>query len=243
MVFYTIIVFGSWIAMLSISSDDFLLLLKGSLSINVNDFAALKVYRDYGDPFSVLVTTILTQNTSDKNAIKAFDVLSRKFKIKPEVFASISLDEIIEAIKSSGMYYRKSRTIKLISEAILRKFNGDFNSIFRLPLKDAREALLALPGIGRKTADVLLLMCGKMPTFPVDRHVERVSKRIGFVSMNATYEEIRSTLMNFFRPENYLEAHLLLIALGRKYCKAKKPLCFECPIKNLCNYGLSGVGG
>lgn len=229
--------------MLQISSENFLSMLKRKLSIDVNDFAALKACRDYGDPFSVLVMTILTQNTSDKNAIKAFNILSRRFEIKPETFVSVSLDEIIEAIKSSGMYYRKSRAIKLVSQIIVYKFNGDFNSIFKLSLREARKALLSLPGVGRKTADILLLMAGKMPTFPVDRHVERVSKLIGFVSMDADYEAIRSALMAFFKPEEYLEAHLLLIALGRKFCKAKKPLCSECPVKNLCSYCLSRGGG
>lgn len=226
--------------MLPVDSRVFLSLLRRKLSINVDDFAVLRVCRDCGDAFSVLVMTILTQNTSDKIAIEAFNNLSSRFEVRPEVFAFTSLDEIADAIRCSGMYYRKAWTIKNVSEIILSKFDGNFDSIFKLPLSEARSTLISLPGIGRKTADVLLLMVGGMPTFPVDRHVERVSKRIGFVSENTGYEDIRSALMSFFKPEEYLEAHLLLIALGRRFCKSRKPLCVECPVKNYCNFGLSG---
>lgn len=220
-------------------AEDLICLLRRDFSFDIDDFAALKAYCEFRDPFQVLIMTILTQNTSDRNAIKAFNALKSKFKIKPEVLASASLDEIADAIKFSGMQHRRSRVIRAVSKFILDRLNGDLRSVFKLPLRDARNLLISMPGIGRKTADVILLMVGGMPTFPVDRHVERVSKRLGLVSMDADYEEIRSTLMSIFRPEDYLEAHLLLITLGRKYCRARKPLCSNCPVKKFCDYFLS----
>jgi len=222
--------------MMNLGSNDFLSILKKSLSIDVKDFAALKVALRSRDPFQLLIMTILTQNTSDKNATKAFENLSRKFPITPKSLASASIDDIAEAIKPAGMFRKRARVIKDVSRAILEKFGGDLRKVFEYPLGDARNLLINLPGIGRKTADVLLLFIAGMPTFPVDTHINRVSKRLGLASERATYEDVRRSLMGFFEPSRYLDAHLLLIAFGRKYCKARNPLCASCPLKDVCRY-------
>jgi endonuclease-3 len=93
---------------------------------------------------------------------------------------------------------------------------------------------MELPGVGPKTADVVLLFSANQPTIPVDTHVNRVSKRLGLAPANGGYEEVRLSLQSLFDPKDYLAVHLLLIAHGRKYCKARQPLCPECPLNTYC---------
>lgn len=217
-------------------SNKLLGLLERALKIDPNEFAALKLSLRSRDPFKMLIMTILTQNTSDRNAIEAYNRLSSKFNIEPQVLASAPLSEIENAIRIAGLYRRRAQVIKAVSKAILERFNGDIRAVFNCSLDEARNALMSLPGVGRKTADVLLLFIAGKPTFPVDTHITRVCKRLGLVPLNANYEVIRRTLMEIFPPEKYLDAHLLLIAFGRKYCRARSPLCNVCPLKGYCNF-------
>jgi len=186
------------------------------------------------DPFQTLIITVLSQATADKNTARAFENLSRRFSIIPEALAKASVEDIERAIRVGGLYRNKSKVIKAISSIILEKFNGSLDFIQSLPLEEARKILLKIPGIGPKTADVVLLFCAGKPTIPVDTHVNRVSKRLGLAPQRADYEGIRRALETLYSPEDYLLVHLLLISLGRKYCKARKPLCKPCPVNTLC---------
>ena len=185
-------------------------------------------------PFQVLIRTVLSQATASRNTAKAFENLSRKFSIDPQALATADTRDIEEAIRVAGLYRNKSKMIKRISEVILEQFGGSLDFIHTSPLEEARKTLLTIPGIGPKTADVTLLFCAKKPTIPIDTHVNRVSKRLGLVPLEADYEETRKSLQSIYQPEDYLAVHLLLISLGRKYCKAKKPLCNQCPVSELC---------
>jgi len=186
------------------------------------------------DPFQTLIITVLSQATADKNTARAFENLSERFSITPEALAEASTEEIERAIRIGGLYRNKSRVIKAISRMILEKFNGSLNFIHSLPLEEARKILLSIPGVGPKTADVVLLFCAGKPTIPIDTHVNRVSKRLGLAPPKANYEETRQALEALYSPNDYLPVHLLLISLGRKYCKARKPLCKPCPVNTLC---------
>jgi len=188
-------------------------------------------------PFETLVVTVISQNTSDRNTARAFENLSKRFMVTPENLLKVSVEEIEEALRVAGLYRNKARILKKLAEIVVEKFGGSLESIFRLPLEEARKILLALPGVGPKTADVLLLFCAKKPTFPIDTHIDRVSKRLGFVDGKAGYEEIRQKLQKLFDAKDYFSAHILLILLGRRFCKARQPLCYECPINALCPMG------
>jgi len=106
--------------------------------------------------------------------------------------------------------------------------------ILSLPLEEARKTLIQMPGIGPKTADVVLLFSAEKPTIPVDTHVNRVAKRLGFAPENGDYEAIRANLQSLYNPQDYLAVHVLLIAHGRSYCKARRPFCEQCPVNNHC---------
>jgi endonuclease-3 len=186
------------------------------------------------DPFQTLIITVLSQATADKNTARAFENLSRRFSITPEALAKASVEDIERAIRVGGLYRNKSKVIKTISRIILEKFNGSLDFIQSLPLEEARKILLNMPGVGPKTADVVLLFCAGKPTIPIDTHVNRVSKRLGLVPPKADYEGVRRALETLYSPNDYLHVHLLLISLGRKYCKARKPLCKPCPVNTLC---------
>lgn len=187
-----------------------------------------------GNPFETLIVTVISQNTASRNTAKAFENLSKKFKITPEALSKAPVSEIEDALKVAGLYRNKAKVIKKLSRIILQDFNGSLNFIFTLPLEQAREKLVVLPGVGPKTADVVLLFSAKKPTLPVDTHVNRVSKRLRLVDAKADYEDVRTRLQQLFNPQDYYAVHVLFILHGRKYCRAKKPLCKQCPINQLC---------
>jgi len=186
------------------------------------------------NPFRTLVTTIISQNTADRNTVRAFENLSTRFEITPEALANAETSKIEEGLKVAGLYRNKTRTIKQVSKIILERFQGDLKPILSMPFEEARKTLMGLPGVGPKTADVVLLFCAERPTIPVDTHVNRVSKRLALAPVNGDYEAVRESLQTLYNPKDYLALHVLLILLGRKYCKARNPLCKHCPLNTLC---------
>jgi endonuclease-3 len=186
------------------------------------------------NPFETLIVTIISQNTASRNTAKAFENLSKRFKITPETLANAKTSKIEECLKVAGLYRNKARAIKQVSRIILEKFSGSLKLILSLPLEEARKTFLQLPGVGPKTADVVLLFCSKKSTIPVDTHVERVAKRLGLAPENGDYEAVRKSLQTLYRQREYLAVHVLFISLGRRYCCARNPLCRDCPLNMLC---------
>jgi endonuclease-3 len=199
-----------------------------------NSLATPKLVKPKNDPFETLIVTIISQNTADTNTERAFENLSKQFKITPQTLSSAEINKIEACLHVGGLYKSKAKTIKNVSKIVLKKFGGSLDPILSLPLDEARKMLMEMPGIGPKTADVVLLFSANQPTIPVDTHVNRVAKRLGFAPTNGDYEEVRLSLQKLFDQKDYLDVHLLLIALGRKYCKARRPYCIECPVKIYC---------
>lgn len=186
------------------------------------------------DPFKVLIRTVISQSTAEVNTRRAYENLSKSMVITPERLADADVKEIEEALRVAGLYRNKSKTIKKISELVLEEYRGSLGFIHSLPLEEARERLMGLPGVGPKTADIVLLFCAERPTIPVDTHVNRVSKRLGLAPAKADYEVVRRSLQELYQPKEYFSVHMLLIALGRRYCKALNPLCTICPVRQNC---------
>jgi endonuclease-3 len=204
------------------------------LKILQNALALPRLVKPKVDPFETLVVTIISQNTADVNTERAFEALSKHFEINPKTFATASTAKIEDCLHVAGLYQAKAKAIQATSKIILEKFNGSLASVLSLPLDEARKALMELPGVGPKTADVVLLFSANQPTIPVDTHVNRVSKRLGLAPVNGGYEAVRLSLQAVFKPKDYLSVHLLLISHGRKYCKAGRPCCHICPIFDYC---------
>jgi endonuclease-3 len=186
------------------------------------------------DPFETLITTILSQNTTDRNTTRAFEALSKRFEISPEALAKADLSKTEQAIRVAGLYKSKAKAIKQAATIIIERYGGTMQPVLSLPLEEARTALLQFSGVGPKTADVVLLFSANQPTIPVDTHVNRVAKRLGFAPPKGDYGAVRQGLQSHYEPREYLMVHLLLIAQGRRYCKARHPLCDECPVNSCC---------
>ena len=202
------------------------------------DFLAIKALKEGMHPFGILVSIILTQNTSDRNALIAFKKLQQNlgYKLEPKYFEKITQRELAELIKPSGMQYQKARTIKNILEAF--HSSGYIELVSEDP-EMLRNKLLSVKGIGPKTADVFLLTVRGYPTFPIDTHIRRVLTRIGCIEPKETYESIREKVLKELPSHMLLKAHIILIIHGRSICKSRKPKCNLCPLRDLCKHYLS----
>ena len=194
------------------------------------------VERKKGDAFEKLVAIILSQNTNDINAKRALTNLIKEIGLKSEKISKADLKEIEKAIKPAGLYKQKAKRIKDLAMRILNGLN--LEEILSMEVEEARKELMKIPGIGPKTADVFLAIYGHK-TFGIDTHINRIVRRIGLVSENATYEEIRRTLMRIFEGLDYDLVHRYFIAHGRIFCTAKKPKCEICPLRDICKYAKS----
>ena len=211
-------------------------ILQKALPIKDRDFISLWVGKKFnGDMYRILVATILSQSANDKASLAAYSELDLKIGVSPENLDKAGVDKIEDCIRSGGLQRMKAKALKGVSREIMKNKNI-LQSIQKLPLIEARESLQKLPGVGPKTADVVLMTAANMPTIPVDTHVERISKRLELVPKKGGYEAIRSSLENLLPKKDYHSAHLLFIALGRRYCKAIRPLCDICPVRKLCPY-------
>ena len=205
-----------------------------SLGISEDRFIAFKLVKEKLDPFEFLIGVILSQNTSDKNAIKAFSKLKKLCgyrEITPSLILKMPRDSVINAIKVAGLYERRYEVIinlaKVLNGVNYREFLTKENP------RTLRVFLMRLKGLGPKTVDVFLLMYRGFPVFPIDTHIRRVLRRMGFVA-SSDYFVIQEFGHRELPKELYLKAHLLLIEFGRRVCKARKPLCNECPFKYEC---------
>ncbi len=181
----------------------------------------------------VLVGTVLSQNTNWRNTRRAFDNFAPKFQ-NPAQLAEAHLREIEKLIRPAGLYKAKARNLREMARIIQEKYGGDLGRILEKPPDEARRELLEFPGVGYKTADCVLLFAGGRDVLPVDVHVARTAKRLGFASLKDSPERVREKLEPLVPKGRRGEAHLLLIELGRQYCRASKPLCSKCPVNDLC---------
>jgi len=185
-------------------------------------------------PFETLIHTILSQNTNDRNSDAAMRKLRRRYKIVPNVLAKAKIKDLVACIRTAGLYTSKAPRIKQVSKIIEEQYGGRLSPILNLPYAQAKEKLMALPGVGPKTADILMAFVARHPVIPVDTHVGRVTKRLGIAPRNADYEKVRVSLEALISPKKRIRLHLSIIEFGRKICKAPKPLCQICPVGETC---------
>ncbi|MFC2049969.1 endonuclease III domain-containing protein [Chloroflexota bacterium] len=193
-----------------------------------------KRWRRRQSPIEVLVQTILSQNTSDRNSGRAFERLVASFG-GWEDMANAGIGEISHSIKAGGLGEVKARYIKQALEEIRRRLDGfELDFLRKLPVDEARDWLRQLPGVGMKTASCVLLFSLGMPALPVDTHVLRVAKRLGLIDSKTSAEKAHKRLEGIVPPQDVYQFHVLLIEHGRKMCKAQRPRCKECVLRELC---------
>ncbi len=191
-------------------------------------------WRSRDDPVSVLVQTILSQNTSDINSGTAFRSLRARFH-KWEDVAEADVDAIARCISSGGLGNIKAKRIKqALKEIIQKRGRLELNFLKELSLSEAEGWLLGLPGVGEKTARVVLLFSLGMPALPVDTHVWRVSKRLGLIRLKASLHEAHSVLGEIVLAEDVYRFHILMIEHGRRTCRARNPRCPVCVLREIC---------
>ncbi|MCS4540783.1 MAG: endonuclease III [Euryarchaeota archaeon] len=191
-------------------------------------------FKKLEDPFECLVWTILSQQTTSKNAEVAFEQLWKKFN-NIQKLASANRTEVSKLIYTAGLSAQKSNYLIKSSREILKKYDGGLKAVLKKPETEARKELMVLPGVGLKTADVILCFAGGRDTIPVDTHVFIVSRRLGLAS-GKTVSKVKAELEAVIPPKLRRFGHLLLIQLGRDYCKARNPKCSICPVNKFCTY-------
>jgi len=195
------------------------------------------------DPFKNLIITVLSQNTSEANCVRAYKGLSAKFQVEPHVLAKAKEADIREAIRSGGLYNVKAKRIKGVSKAVLEKFGGNLAPVLALSKEEARAKFMELPGIGPKTADVLLAnRHGYSQVFVVDTHMDRIAKRLGLVKPDAGYGDIQAALQSFIPWDKGERVGGLFWLLAKYTCTAQNPKCSECLLIEICDYGKKTKG-
>ena len=193
------------------------------------------------DPLDVLIRTILSQSTNDRNRDRAYESLRRQFSTWEKVMQA-SVAEISAAIRVAGLFNQKGKRIKEILQWIQTNFGSfDISEICQWPPQQAIDTFCGLPGIGIKTISVVLLFACGHDVFPVDTHIHRISKRVGLIQSNTLAEKAHRILGKVVPKGKAYSLHLNLLRLGQTICLARKPLCVECPIIQVCNFGQENI--
>jgi len=184
-------------------------------------------------PFEVLVGAVLVQNTAWSNVEKAIERLREAGLTNPKALYSVPETELEELIRPAGYYRIKARRLRNLLRFCIERYGGSLERMFRTPLKELREELLSINGIGPETADSILLYAGNLPTFVVDAYTHRIFARHGWVDFDIDYHTLKDYFESQLEPDTalYNEFHALLVKLGKDYCHKKQPRCEECPLR------------
>jgi len=187
------------------------------------------------DPVETLVLTILSQNTTDTNRDRAFCSLIETFGDLDKV-AEASMDDIASAIRHGGLQQQKAKSIReALAFVVSERGRLDLSFLEELPVDAAMQWLLALQGVGPKTASIVLLFCFDRPTFPVDTHIRRVMRRMGLLNGHGDPHPRLNALLPA-DPVLMQQLHLLTIRLGREVCHPRNPCCQRCPLRPQCSW-------
>jgi len=178
-------------------------------------------------PFRTLVGCILSQRTRDSNSERAAETLFSRASTPGDILG-LRREELHDLIRCSGFYRQKADHITETCRALMERHDGD--------VPRDRETLLTLPGVGPKTADIVLTHCFGEEAIPVDVHVSRVSRRLGLAPMDASPEETQISLYTLIPRDKYLFYDRSIVRLGKEYCRKTKPLCGDCPLRDCCDY-------
>jgi endonuclease-3 len=193
-------------------------------------------WRKNTPPMDELVSCILSQNTNDANRDRGFDALKARYP-RWEMVVETPVDELIDTIRPAGLANQKGPRIQQVLR-IIHAEQGDYNIDFLndLSIDDAKAWLTSLPGVGPKTAAIVLCFAFGRPAFPVDTHVHRVSTRIGFLPAGINADKAHPVMEAIVPPEDYYAFHINLIQHGRSVCHARGPRCERCPLTDCCDY-------
>lgn len=208
----------------------------GLMMMKMNNVVTIENYLDtlypnpkcelnYEKDYELLIAVVLSAQTTDKRVNMVTPVLFQKYDTL-EKLRDAPPDEIADILRSIGSFRKKALYVQDIAYRLLQDFNG------KVP--NDQEALQTMKGVGRKTANVVLSNLYEVPAIAVDTHVERVSKRLGLVKPEATVLEVEQTLQKKYKKEVWSKRHHQMVLFGRYHCKAIKPECETCSLKEIC---------
>ncbi|NFN86731.1 endonuclease III [Clostridium sporogenes] len=200
--------------------------IKNAIDILIETYPDANCELEHRNPFELLIATVLSAQTTDKKVNEVTKILFKEYDT-PKDFLNLKREELEMKIKKIGLYRNKSKNILALCKELEEKFQGEVPNDF--------DALTSLPGVGRKTANVVLANAFKVPTIAVDTHVFRVSNRIGLADASNVLKT-EEQLQEVIPKELWILMHHVLIFHGRRCCIARKPKCEECTIKKYCRY-------
>jgi endonuclease III len=188
----------------------------------------------HSNPFELVIAVALSAQCTDALVNKVTKKLFEKYKT-PEDYLKVTIEELQNDIRSIGLFRNKANNIQKLCKLLLEEYNG--------VVPEVREELQKLPGVGRKTANVVMSVAYDIPAIAVDTHVERVSKRLGFCRWKDSVLEVEKTLMRKVPEEEWSVTHHRMIFFGRYHCKAQNPQCPTCPLLSICREGKKRMKG
>lgn len=186
-----------------------------------------KCFLNYTNDYELLIAVVLSAQCKDDQVNKATKILFNKYKSLVEL-KNANGSDIEEIIKFLGLYKNKAEYIKQISKILLEKYNG--------VVPNTKSELIKLPGVGNKTANVILIELFDKQEFPVDTHINRISKRLGIARDFDNILIVENKLKRYFNKYNYKKLHHQLILFGRNICNSRNPKCQLCKLNNICVY-------
>lgn len=183
---------------------------------------------NHTNPFELVIAVALSAQCTDVLVNKVTEQLFQKYKT-PQDYLNVSLEELQQDIRSIGLFRNKAKNIQKLCQLLLTDYDGE--------VPRDRDELMKLPGVGRKTANVVVSVAFGIPAIAVDTHVERVSKRLAFCRWKDSVLEVEKTLMKKIPLEEWSVTHHRMIFFGRYHCKAQNPQCTICPLLNVCREG------
>jgi endonuclease-3 related protein len=186
-------------------------------------------------PFEVVVGAILTQNTSWKNVERAIENLKDEGVLNPEGIYNVPEERLETLLVPSGFFKVKTKRLKHFINFLFLKYGGDLDKLLSLEPDPLRNELLGINGIGKETADSIILYAADKPSFVVDAYTRRVFERLGILKKDAGYDEIKQLFEENLPKDTkiYNEFHALIVVLAKDICK-KKPACEKCPLGDVC---------
>lgn len=183
---------------------------------------------NHRNSFDLVIAVLLSAQCTDALVNKVTATLFEKYRT-PEDYLAVPLEELEQDIRSIGLYRNKAKNIQKLSRMMMDEMGGE--------VPTTQQELVKLPGVGRKTANVVASVAFGVPAIAVDTHVERVSKRLGFCRWKDNVTEVEETLMRKIPMDEWSDTHHRMIFFGRYHCKAQSPNCLECPLLDLCREG------
>ncbi len=188
-------------------------------------------------PFEVIVGAILTQNTAWNNVVMAIDNLKEEGVLDIGGIHSIPQNRLEKLVKPSGFFRIKAGRLKSFVRFLFENYGGELNELLSLDIGPLRSELLGINGIGKETADSIILYAAGRPSFVVDAYTKRIFSRLGVLGKDAEYDEIKAFFEERLPHDSkiYNEFHALIVETAKNICK-KKPLCERCPLMDICNF-------